>query len=151
LGILKFEGFRRLYNITFWTFKEWYLKDIKIYKFDVVTGLYDLKDLLFEWKSWCVITLSMAMNIKIMLMSIVELVFCEFLRRYVLVVCPRDWYGRKWVSSLRPILSHSSRGTPWFVSALKYESPDRVCRVKPYERNRNTNDTLQSILSTSYG
>lgn len=153
LEIWKYQNLKDLEDyIWFWTFKEWHLRDIKIYKFDVVIGFY-------SWKVYClsenldVLSLSLwqalpAMDIKITSMSIVELVFCEFLRRHVLVVRPRDWYGGKWVSSLRPILSRSSRGTPWFVSALKYESPSML---ELYERNRNTNDTLQSILSASYG
>lgn len=64
-----------------------------------------------------------ATDIKTTSMSIVGRVFCEFSRRRVLVVRSRDWYGGKWVSSLWPILSRSSRGTPCFVSTLKYESP----------------------------
>lgn len=98
----------------------------------------------------CTLRRAIASDIKTTSMSIVGWVFCEFSRRRVLVVRSWDWYGGKWVSSLWPILSRSSRGTPCFVSTLKYESPGvrRVVR----QRNRNTRtrhgaiDTLRAAV-----
>jgi len=141
----RFRWFKRFIDFEYiFIFEVWQFRDIKIYKFAVVTRF-------CNWKSYRLgenlDALSLALwralpviDIKTTSMSIVESMFCEFSRRRVLVVRPRDWYGGKWVSSLRPILSRPSRGTPWFVSALKYESPgitQVVWEKSEYERYCN--------------
>lgn len=125
---------------------------LKISEFDVrhIMGVYKSRKFYRSGENLDVLSCALrrtllATDIKTTSMSIVGRVFCEFSRRRVLVVRPRDWYGGKWVSSLWPILSRSSRGTPCFVSTLKYESPGvPSCMGETGIRER---DTAQSILS----